>query len=308
LLRQSGWRSPTPPQPGNSDCGVRKLTVDTDAECAGELEQALLALDHPALSAVSRFESGETGWRVEAYTLDEGADRAIDTLVADLNLQHYAIWHEIADTNWVRHVEKMLPPVAAGRFLVHGPHDRDVAAGHPFAIEIEAGEAFGTAHHGSTEGCLIAISHIVPALSPARVLDLGTGSGVLAIAIAKLAPAVRILASDIDARSVEIAAENALKNGVPGNIHAIVATGLDHSVLSEARAFDLIVANILAGPLVDLAPGIARALRPTGRIILSGLLDRQAGEVNHAYAAAGCSEINRVSRGEWVTLVLAPAR
>lgn len=285
---------------------MRKLTADVGAGEAVALEQALLALEHPAISAVSRFENGHVLWRVEAYALDETAVAPVDATVAALKLGAQAGWHAIADTNWVRHVEKMLAPVAAGRFLVHGPHDRDKAAGHPHAIEIEAGEAFGTAHHGSTEGCLIALSHVVPALRPARVLDLGTGSGVLAIAIARLAPEAKILASDIDARSVEIAAENADKNGVPGQIRAIVATGLDHPLLCEPASFDLIVANILAGPLMDLAPAIARALKPGGRIVLSGLLDRQASEVVHAYEAAGCAEINRVTRGEWVTLLLAP--
>jgi len=283
---------------------MRKLTVDSDAQSAIALEQAFLALEHPAISAVCRFESGPVLCRVEAYTLDDSAHPEMDGVVARMGLGKAAVWHDIPDTNWVRHVEKMLAPVAAGRFLVHGPHDREKAAGHAFPIEIEAGEAFGTAHHGSTEGCLIAISHIVPALLPRLVLDLGTGSGVLAIAIAKLAPDALILASDIDARSVEIAGENAAKNGVPDAIRAIVATGLDHPALSGSAQFDLIVANILAGPLVELAPGIARGLKPDGRIILSGLLDRQASEVLLAYTSAGCAEISRVTRGEWVTLVL----
>ena len=283
---------------------MRKLTVDTSAGVAVALETALLALEHPAISAVSRFENGPVDWRVEAYALDATAHADMDAAVASAGLTGNAAWHDIPDTNWVRHVEKMLTPVLAGRFMVHGPHDRDQAAGHAYAIEIEAGEAFGTAHHGSTEGCLIAISHVVPTLAPKRVLDLGTGSGVLAIAIAKLAPDAKILASDIDARSVEIAAENAGKNGVPGAIRTVVASGLDHPLLSEPAQFDLVAANILAGPLMDLAPGIARALKPGGRIILSGLLDRQASEVLHAYASAGCTEDNRVTRGEWVTLVL----
>ena len=286
---------------------MRKLTVDTDVGQAVALEQALLALEHPAISAVSRFENGSVLWRIEAYALDDSATGPINTVVAGLQLEPAATWHAIAEINWVRHVEAMLSPVVAGRFMVHGPHDRAKAEGHPHAIEIEAGEAFGTAHHGSTEGCLIAIGHVVPELAPRQVLDLGTGSGVLAIAIARLAPAARILASDIDARAVEIAAENAAKNGVPDSIRAIVATGLDHPLLSDPACFDLIVANILAGPLVGLAEGIARGLRRGGRIILSGLLDRQAAELAHAYAAAGCVEINRVTRGEWVTLVLGSA-
>jgi ribosomal protein L11 methyltransferase len=284
---------------------THKLTVLTDAQNALAIEEALLALEHPALLAVSRFEDGPVDWRIEAYFADAGPWAGVDPILAAATHLTPASIEPVAPTNWVRHVEAMLSPVEAGRFLIYGPHDRDKAAAHPLAIEIEAGEAFGTAHHGSTEGCLRVISHVVPGLAPKDVLDLGTGTGVLAIAVAKLAPDARILASDIDARSVEIAAENSIKNGVGGTIEAIVATGLEHPGLSRERSFDLVIANILAGPLVDLAPGVARATKPDGRIILSGLLDKQAAEVLHAYARAGCTEINRVTRGEWVTLLLA---
>jgi ribosomal protein L11 methyltransferase len=281
-----------------------KLTVVTDADAALALEAALVSLEDPMPLAVSRFEDGPVNWRVEAYFEEEGARSAFEPLLAGVPLLASLTFERLPPTNWVRHVEAMLSPVAAGKFLIYGPHDRDKAAGHPFAIEIEAGEAFGTAHHGSTEGCLFAIGHVVPDLSPADVLDLGTGTGVLAIAVAKLHSTARILATDIDPRSVEIAAENADKNGVGAGIEALVATGLEHPRLLAAQHFDLIIANILAGPLIDLAPGVVRALRPKGRIILSGLLDKQAAEVLHAYRKAGADEINRVTRGEWVTLVL----
>jgi len=282
-----------------------KLSVVTDAAAAVALEATLVALEDPMPLAVSRFEDGPVNWRVEAYFEDAGARAAIDPLLTGVALSGPLVFERVPPTNWVRHVEALLSPVAAGRFLIYGPHDRDKAVGHPLAIEIEAGEAFGTAHHGSTEGCLFAIGHVVPGLAPKDVLDLGTGTGVLAIAVAKLQPEARILATDIDPRSVEIAAENAGKNGVGLNIEALLATGLEHPQLSGPQQFDLVIANILAGPLIDLAPGIARALRPRGRIILSGLLDKQAAEVLHAYRRAGADEINRVTRGEWVTLVLA---
>jgi ribosomal protein L11 methyltransferase len=283
-----------------------KLTLVTDAEAALALEAALVAMEEPMPLAVSRFEDGPVNWRVEAYFEDSSALAAVEPLLAGVAIKTPLQFERTPPTNWVRHVEAMLSPVAAGKFLIYGPHDRDKAVGHPYAIEIEAGEAFGTAHHGSTEGCLFAIGHVVPELAPKHVLDLGTGTGVLAIAIAKLVPAVRILATDIDPRSVEIAAENAAKNGVPANIDALVATGLDHPKLSAPAQFDLVIANILAGPLIELAPGIVRSLRKSGRIILSGLLDKQAAEVLHAYQRAGADEINRVTRGEWVTLVLGP--
>ena len=286
------------------DAQPYKLSVVTDADAAIALEAALVALEDPMPLAVSRFEDGPVHWRVEAYFEDERAIAALEHLLADMTHHEPVQFVQLPPTNWVRHVEAMLSPVAAGKFLIFGPHDRDKAAGHPLAIEIEAGEAFGTAHHGSTEGCLFAISHVVPGLAPLDVLDLGTGTGVLAIAVAKLRPDAHILATDIDPRSVEIAAENSAKNGVGQNITALVATGLDHPRLSNERQFDLIIANILAGPLIALAPGVVRALRPGGRIILAGLLDKQAPEVLLTYRDAGAAEINRVTRGEWVTLVL----
>ena len=281
-----------------------KFAIVTGADAALALESALLALEDPMPLAVTRFEDGPVNWRIEAYFEDASAQSAIKTMLAQANDHQVFSFAQVPPTNWVRHVEAMLSPVSAGKFLIYGPHDRDKALGHPLAIEIEAGEAFGTAHHGSTEGCLFAIGHVAPGLAPKTVLDLGTGTGVLAIAVAKLLPDVRIVATDIDPRSVEIAAENGVKNGVGTNIEALVAAGLDHARLSDARQFDLIIANILAGPLIELAPGIVRALRPPGQIILSGLLDKQAAEVLHAYRAAGVDEINRVTRGEWVTLVL----
>ena len=281
-----------------------KLSVLTDEAGARTLEAALVALEDPQPLAVSRFEDGPVNWRIEAYFAGDAAWPALEPMLQAMTRIAAPTFEPVPPTNWVRHVEAMLSPVSAGRFLIHGPHDRAKAERHPLAIEIEAGEAFGTAHHGSTEGCLFAIGHVVPALSPQSVLDLGTGTGVLAIAVAKLSPNARIFASDIDPRSVEIAAENSSKNGTGDNVVALVATGLDHPRLAGPHRFDLIVANILAGPLVDLAPGIVRGLRPDGRIILSGLLDKQAAEVLHAYAKAGAFEINRVTRGEWVTLVL----
>ncbi len=241
-----------------------KLTVITTAEAALALEAALTALEDPMPLAVSRFEDGPVNWRVEAYFEDAAAKTTFEPLLAGVSLLSPPTFERVPPTNWVRHVEAMLSPVTAGKFLIYGPHDRDKAAGHPHAIEIEAGEAFGTAHHGSTEGCLFALSHVVPGLAPKDVLDLGTGTGVLAIAVAKLLPEARILATDIDPRSVEIAAENAVKNGVGGAIAALVATGLDHARLSAAAQFDLIVANILAGPLIELAPGRGARAAPAG--------------------------------------------
>ena len=185
--------------------------------------------------------------------------------------------------------------------MVFGPHDRAEVGGGPFAIEIEAGEAFGTAHHPTTRGCLMAIDKRL-ACAPARTLDLGCGSGVLAIAAAKVLRAPLILASDIDARSVEIAAANFSSNGVADCCEAIRADGFDHPRLAQPGQFDLVVANILAEPLIKLAPEVVRSLRPDARVILSGLLDDQAAEVTAAYAAAGLRLDDTLGIDGWSTL------
>ena len=283
-----------------------RLSLVSDADGAIAIEAALLAMEEPDPQplAVSRFEDGPANWRIDAYFANADDLGTAQALIAALPSAAPAQPFELPPTDWVKHVEAMLPPVRAGRFVVHGPHNREAAREGVQAIEIEAGGAFGTAHHGSTEGCLIALSHVVPALKPIDVLDLGTGTGILAIAVARLAPEARILATDIHAPSVVIAAENAAFNGAAGNIRCLEAMGLDHPDLAGENRFDLIVANILAGPLVSLAPGIVGALRPRGRIILSGLLDRQHAEVRHAYERADAVEINAVTRGEWVTMVV----
>ncbi len=281
-----------------------KLTAVADAEAALAAEEALLALqeagDEPVPLAVSRFEAPLPLWRVEAYFAV--TDQAAVSGFAKSRLGND--WHieAVPDENWVAVVHATLSPVRAGRFLVHGPHDRAGAAGEPFAIEIEASEAFGTAHHGSTVGCLKAIDALA-GRQFARVLDLGTGSGVLAIAVAKLVPAARIIATDMDAPSVAIAAGNAALNGVATRIECLTAMGLDHPYLSDAR-FDLILANILAEPLIALAPALAQALTPKGTLILAGLLAAQADAVRVAYEAAGCKPVNAIDEAGWATLVL----
>lgn len=294
---------------------MHKLTVVTDAAGALEIEHRLAAAEHALPLAVSRFEHGKVDWSIEAYFEVVPEATFVDGLLAGVGGIRDVRREEIADTDWVRQVEAMLSPVAAGGFLVHGPHDRAKAAGDPHAIEIEAGEAFGTAHHASTQGCLMAIGGLLrtgllpwgEGSSPRCVLDLGTGSGVLAIAVAQLAPEATILATDIDPRSVEIARANADLNRVGAQVETMTANGLDHPRLQPPAVFDLIVANILADPLISLAPQMARTLAPQGRIILSGLLNEQADAVLAAYRAAGCHESDRIVIGEWTTLTLASA-
>lgn len=210
---------------------------------------------------------------------------------------------ELPDIDWVTHSLEGLKPVRAGRFFVHGSHDRDKIQPGDIAIEIDAGQAFGTGHHGTTAGCLEMIEAIVESEHPTNALDLGTGSAVLAIAIAKLAP-IPILATDIDPIAVTVAAENAMKNGVAEHIVTATAEGFDHPIFRSYTPFDLIVANILANPLMELAPSIKAHLAPGGSIVLSGILDSQHDAVLAAYQAQGLTHQKTLHRESWVAIHL----
>ncbi|CAN5375971.1 50S ribosomal protein L11 methyltransferase [soil metagenome] len=209
---------------------------------------------------------------------------------------------ELPEEDWVRKSLAGLKPVRAGRFLVHGSHDRAAARPNDIAIEIEAGEAFGTGHHGTTAGCLIAIERVVKARPIRNALDIGTGSGVLAIAIARLAAAA-VVASDIDAVAVRVAHENVRLNGVAARVRTVTAPGLRHVLIASGAPYDLIVANILAGPLAALAPGIARHAASGGMIILSGLLPEQRARIVAAYRGVGLRLVRSSVLDGWLTVV-----
>lgn len=207
----------------------------------------------------------------------------------------------LPEEDWVALSQRGLPPVLAGRFALYGSHDEPPA--DTVAIEIEAGPAFGTGHHGTTKGCLIAFDALLEeGFNPESVLDLGTGTGALAIAAAKVLPKASILASDIDPDSTAETARNAHKNGTP-EIEAITAEGFDHVKLVGAK-FDLIFANILAEPLVLLAAEIVNALNPGGIAILSGLLVEQEEQVRKAYEDKGVTVEAREPLDGWATLVV----
>ena len=244
-----------------------------------------------------------SGWRLHAY-FEEAPDRdAIDAALAAAGLALPAPAAEVlADRDWVAHALEGLGVVRAGPFVVFGSHDAaraDALPGHK--IQVEANRAFGTGHHPTTEGCLTMLAR-QEATRPARVLDLGTGSGLLAIGARRLWPDAAILATDIDAPSVAIAAENAELNGARG-IAVRRADGVDGGV-REAGPFGLVLANILAEPLIALAPDVAAVLAPGGRVILAGLLARQEAGVTAAYEAAGLAVADRVGAA-WPVLLLA---
>ena len=209
----------------------------------------------------------------------------------------------LPDIDWVSHSLEGLGPVRAGRFFVHGSHDRDKVKPGDLAIEIDAGQAFGTGHHGTTVGCLELIADVMEHEKPQNALDLGTGSGILAIGIALTKP-IKILATDIDPIAIKVAKENFALNGVAKTITAITATGLDDEEIKKRVPFDLIVANILANPLIELAPQMVPALKKGGSIVLSGILEEQHDRVVKAFETEGAKYIKTLHHEGWVAIHL----
>jgi ribosomal protein L11 methyltransferase len=211
----------------------------------------------------------------------------------------------VPDQDWVALSQAALPPVAAGRFLVHGRHDRRHARPRRTAIEIEAGQAFGTGHNATTALCLEAIDRLVRRRHFTSVLDLGCGTGVLAIAAAQAMAGALVLAVDSDPVAAAIARANVRLNRMGQRVRVVDATGFAHPRLRTPRLFDLVLANLLPGPLIDLAPAMRRALRPHGVAVLCGLLEHQVRELAATYRAQGFGLIARARRAGWSVLTLA---
>ncbi len=210
---------------------------------------------------------------------------------------------KMEDEDWVALVQSGLSPIRAGRYFIYGSHDRGRAGHRAGEIEIDAGQAFGTAHHGTTRGCLLALDHLFKSYSYSNVLDLGTGTGLLAIASARILGR-SVVASDIDPISVRIAKENAALNMVGPLLMVIEADGLHHSALQKKAPYDLMIANILAQPLLQMAPDIKNAIQTRGHLILSGLLRTQSRTIEARYRGQGFTLVKRLPLDEWMTLIL----
>jgi ribosomal protein L11 methyltransferase len=270
-----------------------------------EAEAAAAAIDaDPVLESATYSileEDEDRGvWRIDAFPVSAAEADGLDALLkgfAGLSVTREAL----ADADWLAMALSGLPPVRAGRFFVYGLHDRGRTPVNAVNLRIEAGAAFGTGHHGTTVGCLIAYDALLRRRRFARVLDVGTGTGVLAIAAAKTGARVAV-GTDIDPVSVRIACENAKVNAASARF--VHATGLDHARVRRGAPYDLVFANILARPLVALAQDIRRALRPHGIVILSGLLRVQERYVRAAYLARGFRVVGRIHRDAWATLIL----
>jgi ribosomal protein L11 methyltransferase len=271
------------------------LTVITTPALAYDLaEQLGFDALNDALS-VSVFDQEDGMMQVQAlYETSLAAQKAADALPHEIKKQIV----QLPETDWVSQSQAGLAPILAGRFVVHGSHDTPDKT-VLFPICIDAGTAFGTGHHGTTKGCLLMLDSLTGSDVPKRILDLGTGSGVLAIAAAKRFPPATIFATDIDAEAVKVAKTNAAINGV--DFSCIQADGFGAAALKNQR-FDLIIANILAGPLKGLAPDIANALAEKGRVILSGILDAQADNVADTFRAQGLRVEKKPSLDGWTSL------
>lgn len=257
-------------------------------------------------AAIAAFERPDGRWDVTVHFAeapDQTLLRELVTNAASAEVADSLVFDTVEARDWVKASLEDLVPVPAGRFVVHGQHDRDRVAPNKLGIEIEAALAFGTGHHGTTRGCLLLLDHVLKAWRPRRVLDLGTGTGVLAIAAAN-ALHENILASDIDPPSVQVARENARLNRTGHLIEMIRATGFSAPQFARRAPFDLVLANILANPLRQLAGPMARHLAPSALVILSGLLTHQAPAVIAAYRARGLVPLRHLRIEGWSSLLL----
>ncbi len=269
-----------------------------DAEAAARAVDADPLLEGATYSILEEDEDRGV-WRIDAFpTTPEEAER-FQVVLADFDVRVEV--EVLADADWLAMALSGLPPVRAGRFFVFGLHDRGRAPVNAVNLRIEAGAAFGTGHHGTTVGCLYAYDALLKRRGYKKVLDVGAGTGVLAIAAAKTGTRTAV-GTDIDPISVRIGRENAAVNQVGARF--VYANGLKHRLVADNAPYDLVFANILARPLVWLASDIKGALKPGGTAILSGLLRSQERFVRAAYLARGFKVERRYHRDAWATLVL----
>jgi ribosomal protein L11 methyltransferase len=285
-----------------------RLYVTTSEAVAGDVLDALSELFGEEDYAIATQEVDEANavWEASIYMSagDEADIAARFGQLVKADFPDLAIAREVLpDIDWIAKSLEGLKPVRAGRFLVHGSHDANKVKPGDIGILIDAGQAFGTGHHGTTAGCLAMIGDALRSRRVRNALDLGTGSGVLAIAARHLAK-IPVVATDIDPVAVRVARQNVHINGVANGIHLATAPGFHHRVFRQYGPFDLIIANILARPLMKLAPDLVRHLSRDGTVILSGILAEQRWKVIAAYNGAGLKHIRTTWMNGWVTIEL----
>jgi ribosomal protein L11 methyltransferase len=293
-----------------------KLTLPctkSEAEALAEDIVPLAELDPPPVLMTSEADPAQPdAWRLDAYFESKPDSRSIALLraLAPSALGAEPLIERLEDADWVTLSQSGLDPIRAGRFFIHTPAHAEDVPPDTIAFSIEAGQAFGTGHHETTTGCLLMLDRLKRRGARFEAAaDIGTGTGLLAFAARALWPRARMIASDIDPIAIDVTRENAELNGIPvgrmrGEIELVVAPGLRHRRLARRAPYDLLIANILAGPLIELAPTLSSALAPGGSLILAGLLDHQADRVGAAYRRQGLRLADRLDRGEWPTLRL----
>ncbi len=296
--------------PPNNAAHVMRVTLDEHR--ARAVADLMVESFEPAEAASTAFETeaawpgGGKAWAVEVYFGFEPDEESLRELVVAAAGEDAAALVSFGLTekqDWVANSLAGLKPVRAGRFLVHGAHDRDRVGPSDIGIEIEAGLAFGTGHHGTTRGCLLHFDRLLKRRRPARVLDVGCGAGVLAIAAARVLKR-KVWLGDIDPVAVEVANENAALNGAGQWAKAIVSRGVENRALREGAPYDLVFANILAKPLRLLAPSLAGVIAPDGEAIVSGLLIADVAGVLSAWGAQGFFLRERIELEGWASLRL----
>jgi ribosomal protein L11 methyltransferase len=298
--------------PPNDATHIMRL-ICNEAEARAVADLIVETFD-PAQTAASAFEKEPSAtqsasqWIVEAYfgfEPDKAALRDLVTVAAGWNIAQAITFDRVERVDWISASLAGFDPVRAGRFLVIGSHARQAARPNDVVIEIEAALAFGTGHHGTTMGCLLALDRLARMKRPQRILDVGTGSGILAIAAAKRWKR-HVAAGDVDPTAVATARNNAVRNGAGPYVRPVMATGTRSPALQGS--YDLILANILAGPLKRLAPELARAASPGGSLVLSGLLARDVAGVLAVYRDHGFDLLRRELTEDWSTLMLSRHR
>lgn len=281
------------------------LTTLPGQDTAEALAEAMENMSpEPYGVGVFEIEDGSGLWEVGGYFLEQPDDAVLLLLSTAFGAKPFVV-SELPDIDWVAKVRRDLAPVEAGRFWLYGSHDADKVPAGVVPLQIEATVAFGTGHHGTTLGCLRAVDRLeAGGLTCHNVADIGSGTGVLAMAAARIWPDAQVIASDIDQVAVDVAIANAEINDLADRVPCVEAAGFDHPDLAARAPYDLIFANILKGPLIELAPDMAAHAAPGGHLILSGLLVVQAEDVLAAYVKAGFTLVDREDIGEWSTLVL----
>ena len=259
-------------------------------------------LPEPIGVGVFELEDGSGFWEVGAYFSEKPSDVSLALLAAAFQAEEFKI-SELPQIDWVSKVQRSLKPVIAGRFFVYGSHDSDKVPSNCEPLLIEASMAFGTGHHGTTKGCLLALEQIISdGFDAKNVIDVGCGTAVLAMAAAKVF-STNIIASDVDSVALSVAKTNVLANGLDKSIRCFEASGFSHDQIKTTGSFDLIFANILMKPLLSLAADISRYSLSGGYVVLSGILCEQAELVTNKYIKVGFSLSREIKIGEWVTLI-----